>query len=67
MTDLDILQVRNRKAYFYAKGQTAHDAGQSIDSHGMNPGSACIADFKAGWRNTENERRQQVARRSVQP
>lgn len=61
MTDFDILEVHNRKAHFYAKGKAAHAAFLPIDAHGLNAGTATIADFQAGWRAAEHEQRQQLA------
>ena len=36
-----------------ARGADAFDQGLSIDDHGMNPGSAAIADWQAGYRERE--------------
>ena len=31
------------------RGADAFDRGLTLDDHGMNPGSAAIADWKSGW------------------
>jgi hypothetical protein len=43
------------------RGAHAYDLGRSIDDHGMNPGSAAIADWRKGWQ----ERQAQVAAQQV--
>lgn len=45
------------RATFRQRGATAYDRGLSVDSHGMNPGAAAIADWQQGW----FDRRDQVA------
>jgi hypothetical protein len=32
-----------------SKGAAAYRAGQGRDEHNMNPGSAAIEDWQAGW------------------
>lgn len=44
MTD----QVISR-ALIRSKGAAAYRAGQSRDNHHMNPGSAAIEEWQAGW------------------
>ena len=44
-----------------ARGADAFDRGLGIDDHGMNPGSAAIADWRKGWQ----ERQAQVAAQQV--
>ena len=46
MTTYDMATIQH---HWLRKGQQAHDDGRSADSHGMNPGSAAIADFRKGW------------------
>lgn len=36
-------------------GAKAFDKGRSINDHGMNPGSAAIADWQAGYRERQAE------------
>lgn len=46
MADVCIPGIRE---YFQVAGATHYHAGYDRDSHGLNPGSAGIADFHTGY------------------
>lgn len=49
------------------RGARDFDLGRSIDAHGMNPGSAAIADWRAGYIERRAERRAEHAQSCVEP
>lgn len=48
--------------YMRTKGANAFDAGKGRDDHNMNPGSAAIVEWQAGW-DKRSLLTRQVARR----
>jgi hypothetical protein len=47
-------------------GAEAYDKGRGIDDHGMNPGSAAIADWRLGWIERRAEVRAQEAQATAE-
>lgn len=55
-------QIISRKA-IRNKGAAAFNAGVPRDGHNMNPGSAAIDDWRAGWDQAQQEKYDRLTRR----